>query len=690
MSNYATELPTPDEIRERLRSLVDYWQHRNDWIEHVRKYLEGKNEIPAPEAVQYKIRKTHTGITSAAIAEKDARFMVRPNVAVIPRGFGTNDQKESTETEKALNSLNYWMEIQGEGDTWGRVKLDAIAFDMGVERIECIPAAIWPEITEIDPETEKERLFSKDPLVSLDAYTKMREEYKMDQGVPFRAVYVPPECFLPHYNGSQLMECFELETKSLRDVLANPLYDTKALADISYAAGEMSSGKQIKINVTIVHYSNHKYHAYYALIPASSTYASTAWPQAKTPTQTSIGRPVKLYEYEHNIGRCLYNVVGGRFGGWKTSNNAIEPVMNLITMMNQDLDEIASQVKTNIRATYWPTLKTKYDPEIRDATDNIPKPIDTPEGQPIALWNTEDLEPVFEPRANPILQWYYQSVMESIEKLAGSAAVYGQRIPGVDTGYHQNLQITQAEHLDERLEQNLGQGFVQRNYIILKHIQALGEKVWVHYEASDAKGRKASKYATLDPTKLTPLPKLDAQVRKPRPIDYPAATRAALDASMDRHGPGTPLLDDYSIRSRIMGEDAPDEIEKKIFIQNEKKKLIESGSLSQKIIERLNLNLVEQAKKPVNADMVGQADPALNQALKGINVDSTESAQMGGVSPEAMGAIVEGAPQAGVNIMQGGGGPSPYNGRGGGTPTGTPQPENIVGQALRRAQTSGR
>lgn len=689
------DLPPESEIAQLLAFAVEYWKPRNDWLDKLEALLMGKNEVKGPEATKIPIQVTHSGLLMASVAEKVARFMQRPHIAVIPEGISSAGRDESTRVERAFDGIQYWMESQSESSVWDHVVFDAVAFDTGVERIQFLPHSVWPLIMEVDPATSKEKLFSKNPKTSKKAYEKIRREYKQRAGVPFTTTYVPLRCFFPFYDGPRLQYSFELEQRPLSAVLANPLF-ASARPRLQMMLGDAKNRVEIaKKTVTIAHFSNSQIHAYYALMPVKQAELSPLSNLPGATTSDDIGQPIYLYHYEHGLGRSIYNVVGGRFGGWKTQHNRIEAVMNLMAFLTQDADEILSQVKTNLRSSNWTAFVTYLDPDMRDNTKS-PEPVTKKEGEDIALWKGEEIKPLITPIESQSTKWFYDTVVQSMERLSGSSALYGMRQPGVDTGFQANLQVTMSEHLDERLEQHLALGGINRGMIIMSYIAATDEDVWVFYKMSDADGRQYGKYYHIAPKDVQPLPQLDATVRKPRPIDYSVAVRAAIDASQDRHGPGTPLLPDERIWEKILGEEDPDLIAKQIIIQNEKQKLIESGALSQKVIERLNLKLLDNSKPEVSADMAGQVDPALLASIRDIN-NSGAPAATGGVSGQVLESLHAGGMQAGV--QQAGVGapppPSPANimpmpprpgpsrqGQGGGLPPGSPQPESAVAKSI--------
>jgi hypothetical protein len=342
---------------------------------------------------------------------------------------------------------------------------------------------------------------------------------------------------------------------------------------------------------------------------------------------------------------------------------------------------------------------------MRDIGNGIPTPTKVKPGSAIAIWKGEKVAPLFPNTDNPNLKWQVDQAINQMERLSGSAAIYGQQDPGVRTGYHANLQISQSEHLDEKLESHLAMGAVNRGYIIFGHIREMNETLPVHHRHTDKSGKKIGEYISINPKQLNPMPELDATVRKPRPIDYDAALRAAVTASQDRGGPGTPLLDDDTIRERILGEDAPDSIETKVAIQNERRKLLASGVLSAEIGKQLGLELARRAAPDVSEQQVASADPALLEALAGINADGT-AAGAGGINPGLANKLLGGSTAAGVpQIGQEGGGPPPpspaniipagpipgqqapssINGQGGGTAPGTGQPEQVIAKAVQQA-----
>ncbi len=670
LNDYAHVLPDPGQIQLRLKQAVECWQDRDKIIRDLRAAEKGENPIQAPKATQYRVVVVHAYSLAAAINEKTARFLSKPEIAVIPNGTGQKARSEATELQNGINRVFEVMEEHSDGDTWSRALRDAILLDGGVERIERAPAAFWPEIAVFDDEGKnKFQYIFQDP----EAYEEAKENYKKQAGPPIRSLYVPLECFKPIYEGATPVETFEIERRSLRSVMGNPMFNKEGLSRFIDKTGDGG----LSTYVTVIHYMNQKHHAYYALVPSTS-YSRPRWPDASTITPSSLGTPVFLAAYPHGLNRPLYNILGGRFGGWKGPHNEIEGVGRALLDINQDLDDIASQVATHIRNTNWNQYVAYYDQSLRGGDEQVPQPPVIQEGQNIGMWKGEELVPLVEPRLNPEVQWFWGVLTERIQQLAGSTSVFGQHQPGVSTGYHEALQIAQAEHLDNKIEEHLARGAVGRATLVLEHCVAGGEKWYVFHSYKDGRGRLNGKYITLDPDKLVPLPRMSARVRAPKPQDTSLALQAMLQATAPR-GNGRPLMDDDTALSTYGGFEAPDEIRRKVDEQMERERLIASGVLSQLIAQRLNMLIVRNQAPPITGEMAAQADPALLAAAQQIN-EGGETLGMGGVAPQTALAQADARAEQGIH---------PLNGLGGGLPAGAPQPNQTLARGLQVMQGAG-
>lgn len=685
--NYSTTLPTNEELVDRFREAVKMWRGRNQLIKLVRDMIEGKNRIPVPKKALFAPRVARSYLLAASINEKRARFMNVPEVAVIPDGVGVSKQSEATEIERALNSAMLIMDRNGQTSSWDRAVLDSIALDEGVELIERAPAAFWPELV-VDESTGRCKLemVYQDP----EAFAKAREEYKKISGLPIRSTYVPLESFFPIYEGNTIVECFHVEYRSLRSVLANRMFKPEARAILSESYGKSQDGG-LSQQVMIIRYCNRWWYGYYAALPPSKDF--TIRNVNDFTNIDGVGSVVLLMAYEHAVGRVLYNTVPGRFGGWKTGKNGIEPVMNALCELNQTADILLSQIATTVGARSWPNLKQIVNPEYRSSNSaTTPRAIAIEEGQPIVMYPGEDIRPIFSSDPDPMAQWLYSETVKQFHLIAGSMVLYGSRETGVDSGYQHNLQITQSEHLDEKIEMNLSESVINRCEIIAGHIKAMNETVWVASTDVDRKeNRKLTRYIALKPEDLYPMPRIDARVRKPKPIDFLTALRAARDASANRYGPGTQLLSDETIYEQILNIAEPDTEMRRIWMQNVRQRLLNSDYIINKITERLNMKFFEDAP-PLNTTSA-EIDPALLAAMQqGIN----QTIGDGGVSPEVARAVlgkdVEN-PENPISNMVPPANQQPMDSgvrREGGTPYGSPQMEQVIANAIRSGMAGGR
>lgn len=690
--NYATTLPDITQLRQRLLTVLEYWSSRNEIIRRVRNMMAGKNNIPVPKNSMYKPRIVRSYLLAGTINEKRARFLSIPEVAVIPEGIGIAHQTKATNIERALNEAMQIIDANGKNDAWDKAVLDAILLDEGIELIERAPAAFWPEliVNESTGKTKLEMLF-EDP----EAFAKAREEYKKVAGLPIRATYVPLENFFPVWEGHTMVEAFHIEYRSLRAVIGNRSFDMETRRILADIASQSRDGG-LSTKVTIVRYANQWWYAYYVLTPSSSDMRTKDRFPDPILSYSDVGQPMLLYAYEHELGRVPYNSVPGRYGGWRSDKNAIEPFINALVELNQAADTLISQIATNIGARYWPNLKVTLNPEFRGSTST--REVRAPQlndGEPYVMYVGESIEPIFTPAADPMAQWLYAELVKQFQLISGSRAIYGMREPGVDNGYQYNLQITQSEHLDEKIEVNLAEAVKSRCELIISHIKAIDEPVYVAV-GDQKEGKKYTSYIALDPKDLYPTPRIDARVRKPKPIDFLTSLRAARDASADRRGSGTPLLSDDTIYEMILNIKEPDVEKRKIWLQNEMQKLFDSGFISEKITERLNMKFFQDG--PPLSPAAESADSALVAAAQqGLDIMQ----QQGGISPQVGDALNSIANNQMPQPMQ----PPPtpadrFTGnqqpsdsgvrRVGGVPPGNPQYEQVIANAIKNGMMGGR
>ena len=628
MREYSFDKPDNEYIGQLYQDLLDNWRERNVYIKEIREMLRGENSIEFPANTSYKIRTIHTYLLASIINEKTARYSHLPKLQVLPENVDdlVAERARSSDIERALEIAQYEMERHGDGDVWSRVVSDAILLDQGVERIERSRAAFWPELTAYE-NNKREGL--PDVLGHIFEENNVLDEakvesYKKLKGVPVRSVYVPLENYYPVVEGGVEVEAIQTEVRTLRSLKANKIFDQEAVNSIG---GTDNRQNRIVDKVQVLQYCNQDVFAYFAM-PVVASHNNT---DDFAEDHSGQGHPILLHAFRHGVGQLLYNSVAGRFGGWKQSNNHIEGVGKALVELNGKADEIMSQVLTNARARYWPTLVHKVDPDRRGAASGgPPKPVNTPEGQNIAIFKDEEISPLFKAEHDEAVPWLVDEIKQQMGQLAGGATLFGGRSPGVETGYHQNLQITQAEHLDEKIEQHISWGAVQRATLMMKHFKRLGD-VYVNYVETDEEGKKSTRYTKVARSDLTPMPRLAAQVRKPRPIDFAAAVRSARDVTDERGGKGA-LMSDETAREEILGITSPDVEERKILVEKEKRKVIDSGLLTQEIGRKLALVMMEEQTPQVGVNEAGAADPSLNEAIQ-VPLDRGQSA--GQSQPEA-------------------------------------------------------
>jgi hypothetical protein len=686
-----TGVPSETEIRSMLDYAREIQQVRNKMILRLRDHLEGKNPITVPRSMQYVAKSSHGFHLNAIFNEKIARYRSNPQFKCVPVSKSGAPTQESisraAELERALNALMLTFSENASDTSWERVVRDVIMMDAGVEKYLPVPSQKWAALVPsrrryIDEETgeEVEEDQEYDDLYRMlvsqgreGEYEKAKDEYLRAAGVPILRQWVPLERFYPLFEGDLLYDCFEIEERSLRSVLQNPLFSPDALRGLP----KIENGG-VRQRVVLLHYCNCHYYAYYLLAPRT---ARGQWPSL---LNIAEGQPRLLYAFEHGIGRPLYNYIIGRGGGWKDGTSEIEPMLTALLDLSQDLDEMRSQTMTYVRRVGWPTRIWKVSAERRDVDGALPPTPEVPEGGVIPIWSDESIEPIHEQFEQfGQIRWLYDSTEVRMNSLAGSPALFGLRTPGVETGYHQQIQITQAESLDAKIEQRLAAGAVNGVRIVLDIVRALGEKVYVQSVAKDRRGREIGQYLCIDPEKLDPLPLIFAKVRDPRPQDILVASQAALQLTQVRPGHNSPLVTDAWALEELLGISDPEQMEREKWIQVKRREWLASPIVSQMIGKALGLALAEQEHPgPVQPGEAEQASPAFLEAIRNINA-SGEAARMGGVAPDQLVA------QAIGRVQQQFGTGGALRGVGGGLPPGAPQPLQTVGRGRQILRDTG-
>ena len=637
------DLPKEELLTSQFAFLLNYWKVRNQFIGDMRNALAGLNKIEGPVSTQYIVKTLHTYILASLINEKASRYLPRPVIQCLPDDpLDDAARSKSTRAEVGLNIAGYEIDRRSGGDSWDRAVRDALLLDMGVVRIDRGEAAYWSELVEHDRAwLEYKKDPKKNPKPDKAYSDSERKEYKKEHGIPINKEYVPLEFFLPYYSGKRLEFSFEIAETTKYSLLGNKLYDNpygyKALHD-------MTTGPDGGLNetVSLLHYVDNSTHAYYLAGPGPNS-GNNKYPKVTPTTIRYTGQLQCLYVYKHGIDRSIYNTYSGRFGGWKTDRNEIERIGKGIMELSQAADEIVSQVLTNVRAKYWPNLNFQMDPEQRGFGTGGSKP-EAPkvkEGESIVTFVGEKIEAIFKPEDDPMVMWLFDTIQTQISRLGGSATLFGERAPGVDTGFNQAIQQTQAQSLDNKVEQHLQAGAEEEALITALHVKAIGEPVEMVYVETDKKKQKKVKQATLDPADLTPMPRFSAQVRKQGPLDMLSALRAFQMATDDRAGKG-PALSDETGREELLGITAPDVEYMKILIESQKREMVDKGFISDKVGDQANVKLAKTGVPEVSPELLAKADPALLAAIQQIQ---PAAAQQGGTDPKLLSGVAE---QAGL------------------------------------------
>ena len=666
-----------------LQAQLDTYAKRDRLIQKFREALDGRNPIKAPRSMTYRTVTWHTRRLNAILNEKTSRYRPTPEIKIVPIGKDGKVSKpvrnKSERLEKGTNGAFYQLERQGSDSIWLNLIWDLHVADAACEKWLRSPSTWWPKLVPYNEDDEDpEETPARDVLERVygeDGYESARERYKQEQGLPITRFWVPIERFYPVFDRGILTEGFELSERSLRSLMNNPLFDTSAFK--GYAR---TSDGGLSQNVVILEYSNDTYHAYYALGPSNTS--KMAWPKITSSLSMTMGVPTLLHAYKHGLGRPVYNYIVGRGGGWVSGDSRQEGVMEALLEKNQQADELFSQKATFLRNTMWPTRAAYFDREARGADDNPPQPPKIEEGGIVSMFVGEKIENL---TANiPDFQFadkLSEQIMSDMNALAGSPALYGEGQTGVYTGYHQQLQLNQAKHLDNQIENALVKGAIYGVELLFLHIRAMNEKVYVFCPEKGPGGRVDGEYLCIDPKDLDPLPQLAAKVVDPQPQDLMVAAQTALQLTQIRPGHNTPLLDDARARQDILGFQDPEDIDRAIAEQDFREKLRTSPAILQDLTQRLGLELANRQSGSLTPEEVAGASPAANAAVQQIN-ESGESAQNGGVHPGNLMAQIDGRTMQESRARDGAGSGGALQGVGGGMPPTVPQPMQTMGRGM--------
>lgn len=665
-----------------LKNRMEVLDRRDRLVRRFREALDGRNGIKQPKSMQYKTVVFHTRHLNAVMNEKASRYRSTPEVKIVPvgrNGRSTDASKEKAEQlSKALNGMFYQLERQGSDAVWKNVIWDLHVADAACEKWLAAPNVFWPKLVpyklkyvDSDSGEEYEDPEPKDDLMrqfsDKKEYDKAKEEYKRTCGMPLTRMHVPIERFYPVFEGQMLVEGFEVSERSLRSIMNNKLFKSSVL--LGYGSGKDGGLSQ---DVVIMEYSNAVWHAYYALAPSSTNRG--AWPNMATTKQLNMGQPVLLHAYQHGLGRPVFNYIVGRGGGWVHGESRQEGVMEALLELNQQADELNSQIATFVRNTMWPTRAIKYNPEHRGADEGLPTPPKIEEGGTIPLWMGEEIVgleaniPEFQ-----LATWQFDQIMDRMNFLAGSRSLFGERQAGVNTGYHAQINLNQAKNLDSQIENALVRGAINGIELALLHVKALNEKCYIFAVEQGPAEKKTGEWLSIDPKDLDPLPQISVKVIDPQPNDLLIAAQTAMTLTQIRPGHDTPLLDDATARLHVLGFSDPEDIERKVRAQALMSKMFASPAIVTDLSTRLGFEIMQRQSAIVSPEDAGDASPAFQEAIQEVN-ESGESAQLGGVQPDNVRNQVEGRVRS-----TGAGGA--LTGMGGGMAPGAPQPLQTAGRA---------
>lgn len=664
-----------------LQNRMGVLDRRDKLVNRFRQALDGRNGIKAPKSMQYKVVVGHTRHLNAILNEKVSRYRPTPEVKVIPIGrngkIPDSSKERAEQVAKATNAAFYQLERQGSDAVWRNIVWDLHVADAAVEKWLAAPNAFWPKLVPYkkkfvneDNGESYDEPEAKDDLMRQHsdkaAYEKAKEEYKRLCGIPITRMHVPIERFYPVFEGPMLVEGFEVREVSLRSLLNNKLFKGSVL--MSYPKGQDGGLSQ---NVVVMEYSNSVYHAYYALAPSGT--GRDPWPKMAMTKSLFLGTPVLLHSYKHGLGRPVFNYISGRGGGWIHGESRQEGVMEALLELNQQADELHSQLLTFVRNTTWPTRSVHYSPEFRAADDGVPKAPKIEEGDTIPLWIGEEIRNLTENIPEfQLATWTFDQIMERMNFLAGSRSLFGERQAGVNTGYHAQINLNQAKNLDSQIENSLVRGAINGIELMYLHIRTMNERCYVFAPDTGKVDSQHGEWIALDPKDLDPLPQLSVKVVDPQPNDLLIAAQTAMTLSQIRPGHDTPLLDDATVRREVLGFSDAEDIERKVRAQALMTKLFASPAIVMDMSTRLGFELAQRQSAIVSPEDAADASPAFTEAIQEVN-ESGESAQMGGVSPQNLTNQIEGRQR-----QTGAGGA--LKGMGGGLAPGAPQPLQTAGR----------
>ena len=680
--------PKPEYIQQVLPELFEHYKERNKYIALCRQHIQGTHEIEKPAATRFDVKTLHLWAFRSFVNERLARFLPRPRYRVVPPGISDTAISFATSLEKGLNTMEYW--IRRQNDAWGNLVADVIMFDGGAMRTEMNLAAAYPDlsvnedgednITRGLPTGMEDENDEDDPNARIERANKVRvkarEDYKKKQGIQklFTDTYVPYEAFFPVPDNEN--EYLELEFRSLRKVIANERFDKIVRLDLEKRMKDDVKYATFAAQVPIVRYCDENVYAYYLVDEIDTLETNeTGRLQRFIEKGSRLGNLRFLYAYRHEAGVPIYTHVIGMHGGWSNGNTdkVIGRVKALLELEGAQ-DEVASQVFTNVRETLWPTMKITYsDKRPAEGLDDGDVRKINPRGtQDIELFEGENVEPIFQPRPNPLVGDIMDRIADSMAKIGGAPGLYGVHQPGVEGGFQESQLLQQADSQYARIEGNIVTGAQNLAIVKLALIKASGEKIWIRSRKTKGKKEYFEDIA-IDPEDLDPIPEIDAIVKALSQGNEAVALRNYITATSDVNGiPGTAPMARSSARQEFLAMESPDDEEVLVVKQGIMDRL-RPVIMDEEVKKRYNLYSVEElmAQQGAAADPMGLMgmDPELASQM-GMFAGGQAPPDPNAMMAPPMDPAMMGMPGPGVSMQ----------GVGGGLPTGLGQPEATAGR----------
>ena len=682
--------PSTQYIEDNLPELFRHYKDRNEMMREMREHISGTNPIKAPKTARYQVQKLHMYFLRSYLNERLARFLQSPRYRILPQGSSDPAATLASELEKALQAAIYW--IRRGRDDFGKLVSDVLMVDGGAMRWEMNAQAAWPRL--IPNAKDGEDDITRGMPTGLEGRAKddadrrrkvakanrdraeAREDHKKslsaaDLSKLLVHTHVPYDAFMPFPDSDVPEEVVEIEFRSLRKVISNPLFSAE-VRDQLKAMGKKEKAS-FRNQVALVRYCDKNIYAYYVIMKLHVAESENDANLLKNLTESEgpISTVKLLHWYEHSAGRPLYTHFGGMHGGWGPGDNTlVKSKIRAMMDLNTAIDELASQGFTNLRELYWPTLLITYADERPDAplNDNDPKKIIPKGGTDLELYPNEKVEPMFQPRDNPLFNNMWDRLENSMSKIGGAPGLYGVHQSGVEGGYQEAQLRQQADSQFARIEGGIVTGVVDDIIVFFSLIRAHKEKVWVRSHQRNRDGNHFYEDLCIDPEKhLNPMPEIDAVVKASDPNNEAVALRNFQTATTPTNGPGTAAMTRNKARGLYLNDEQPDDTDVEVKSEALMDALWVEVS-SEHIKRRLALRTIQETLEAETPPIDPMAQMTLDPELA-----SMMGPFLGGEAPPTDPMAAPVAPMGPPNAAG-------MQGTGGGLPEGLAQPEATAGR----------